>query len=109
MRIQDYRLGVRIYDFMQNNDLGGHSGVGFAPSPTSSYRVALSLCALLACLQSAPARAETLSPPEGARLVGSEPSLRLAWEGNAKDYYLQVLAAGRGYYDGPVTGNSFQL
>ena len=64
---------------------------------------------LVTLLLSSAAAAEPLSPPEGARMVGSEPSLKLSWEGQAKEYYLQVLASGRTHFEGPVVGNSHVL
>ena len=64
---------------------------------------------LVTLLLSSALAAETLNPPEGARLVGSEPSLKLSWEGKAKEYYLQVLASGRTHFEGQVVGNSYAL
>ena len=50
-----------------------------------------------------------IEPPEGARLVGSEPTVKLAWEGASKTYYLQILAAGQKIFEGDVSGSSYQL
>lgn len=52
---------------------------------------------------------EPLCPPEGARLVGSNPVVKLSWEGPANEYYLQVLAADRIFFEGPVRGHSHNL
>lgn len=70
------------------------------------------LTLLVLLVVSVPATAqEPYSPPEGATLVGSLPTVTFRWPRHeaAKAYYLEVFASGQPLYSQPVAGTSVSV
>lgn len=64
---------------------------------------------LLLLLFTAPVLAQ-ISPPDKARLVGTDPVVTFRWPGKAnQSYFLQILAGTAEAYAEPVKGNSIEL